>query len=625
MKQQLSQASKRTGDILVWKPSRAMSVPPSPLHVIRALLLASVLLPVFAVPSARAAELVPSGPREFNDWFGYSVSISGDTVYVGAPLDDDLGMNSGTVAVYRNISTATGIVTESVKLYSNGEIENDNFGFAVSVSGDNAFVTALQGDYKQGSTFAIFNINSANPSQLKLAPSSTPFVRRWLGASASLSGNSALVGTYSEYSFKTGEAYLYRNIDSTVVETRLTSSDGYDYRGRYGESVALAGDIALVGSPIVVSGGFPSGAVYMYRNLDFATPVQTKISPFDPGAAGYFGGSVSLSGTTALVGAKGQGGGAAYVIRNLDSTQVQTKLMPSDLSIFDDFGTAVSLSGNTALVGASSALTTAAGRPGAAYLFLNANSGGANVTVTEDLKIFASTGVSSDKFGASVSIDGDNFVIGAYSRNDSGSAFTGSVSSMTTMDTGNTTRAIDALSFVSKRDWIIGQTTDGNIVQLTSGDAASVIAPGKAVYIGQAVGSDGNKLIISGSLKANEINIGSTSGNEGNALQLDSTAVFGPIILRLADDNFLSIQGNYTNSLALLAYLGASTLQVWDSDLANWISITGENVSDLISANFTSGYTMIQVGVVPEPSTVAMMVLGGGAALLTLRRRKNIC
>lgn len=523
MKPKISQASKRS----VVPP---MSVPPPPLHMTRTLLLAGVLLPALATSPARAAELGPSTPRGVNDWFGYSVSISGDTVYVGAPLDDELGMNSGTVFVFRNISTANGTLTENARLHSTGEIENDNFGQAVSLSGENGYVTALQGDYKQGSSFAIFNIDSATPTQLKLAPSSTPFVRRWLGASASLSGNAALVGTYSEFSFKTGEAYLYRNIDSTVVETRLTSSDGSDYRGRYGESVALAGDIALVGSPGVGSNGIPTGVIYMYRNLDSATPVQTRIAPFDPDAARYFGGSVSLSGTTALVGARGLGGGAAYVIRNLDSTQVQTKLMSSDLSVYDEFGTAVSLSGNTALVGASSALTTAPGRPGAAYLFLNANSGGADATVTEDLKLFASNGTSSDKFGFSVSIDGDNFVIGAYGYNSaSGGAYTGSVSSMTTVDTGNTTRTVDALSFVSKGDWTIGQTTDANIVQLTSGDTANVTAADKAVYIGRNAGSDNNTLIVSGTLAANAVHIGALAGNAGNKLQIGDGGTTGSV------------------------------------------------------------------------------------------------
>ncbi len=629
------QVSLRAGDTFVQKLGRGASAPSTPLQLSRALLLAGVLLSVGVAPSARAAYLLPSGTVGSNELFGFSVGISGETVYVGAPLDNGPGNvpgnRAGAVFVYRNISTATGTVGESSKLYSTGESADDQFGYALSLSGTKALVTAGQDDSQRGSGWVISDINAATPTQVKLAVPAPPFVSRYLGASASLSGNEALIGTNSDLSGRVGQAYLYRNVDTTPVQTELVSSDSIGASDRYGEAVGLSGDIALVGAPTREN----VGAVYMFQNLGSATPTQTKIVGFDTDGNDYFGGAISMAGTTALVGAKSRGagfgndGGAAYVIRNLDATQVQTKLVASDAQLSDQFGVAVSLSGNTALVGANGddGVGDLIPSAGAAYLFFNVDAGGANATVTEDLKIFASNSVISaygDKFGSAVAIDGDNFVVGAYSRNSNrGAAYTGSVSSMTTLDVGNATRSVDAISFISRGDWIIGQTTDGNTVQLTTGDAATVTAAGKAVYIGRSAGSDGNKLIISGTLTANEINIGSSTGNESNTLQLDSTAVFGPMTLRLADDNFLRIQGNYTDTTDLLTYLSTSTLQVWDGDLANWISITGENASDLISASYSSGYTTIQVGVVPEPSTVALLVLGGGVALLTLRRRKT--
>ncbi len=611
---------------------------PSSLHLTKAFLLAGVLLPIFAAPVAQAAYLLPSGVASSNDYFGYSVAISGETVYVGAPLDNDLGDNSGTVFVYRNISTAVGTVTQSAKLYSTGEVADDEFGWAVSLSGTSALVTALMDDGKRGSGWVISDINATTPTQVKLSIPPAPLGPEYMGVSASLSGNAALMGTSSDLSGRVGEAFLFRNVDTTPVRTQLISSDFILAAARYGEAVGLSGDIALVGAPTKTNaGGNAAGAVYMFQDLGSVTPTETKIVGFDTDPSDYFGGAISMAGNTALVGARSRGaafgndGGAAYVIRNLDATQVQTKLVASDARSGDQFGVAVSISGNTALIGADSddGVGDLIPSAGAAYLFLNVDSGGANATVTENVKIFASNSVISaygDKFGSSVAIDGDNFVVGAYSRNSGrGAAYTGSVSSMTTLDAGNATRSVDGISFISRGDWIIGQATDGNTVHLTTGDAATVTDSGKAVSIGQTAGSDGNRLIISGTLTANEINIGSTMGNEGNTLQLDSTAVFGPIRLRLANDNFLSIQGNYTDTLTLLTYLGPSTLQVWDSELASWISITGENASDLIFANFSSGYTTIQAGAVPEPSAVALLVLGGGAALLTLRRRKNIC
>jgi autotransporter-associated beta strand protein len=547
---------------------------PSPLHLTRALLLAGVLLPVFAAPLAQAAELTPSGIRANNDWFGNSVGISGDTVYVGANLDDDLGGNSGTVSVYRNISTATGTVTETAKLYSAAPAADDNFGTAISMSGNNALVTSLQDDSQRGSAYVVFNIDSATPTLVKLAPAASPYVGRWLGASASLSGNAALIGTSSEYSGRIGEAFLYRNIDTTIVETRLTSPEVLSADDRYGASVALAGDIALVGAPYLLS----TGAVFMYQNLASATPVETKILAFDGDGNDSFGWSLSISGTTALVGARSRGagfgndGGAAYVIRNLDTTQVQTKLVASDAQFSDQFGAAVSLSGNTALVGADSddGVGDLIPNSGSAYLFFNVDSGGANATVTEDLKIFASNSAISaygDKFGSSVAIDGDNFVVGAYSRNSGrGGAYTGSLSSMTTLDTGNTTRSVSGLSFISRGDWIIGQTTDGNTVQFTSGDTANVTASGKAVYIGKNAGTDNNTLLVSGTLTANEIHIGSAD-NAGNKLQIGAGGTTGEVVGGIINHGDLtfnrsdsSTHGNQISGTGTVTKLGAGTI-----------------------------------------------------------------
>jgi hypothetical protein len=120
-------------------------------------------------------------------------------------------------------------------------------------------------------------------------------------------------------------------------------------------------------------------------------------------------------------------------------------------------------------------------------------------------------------------------LIGAPGKNsDRGLAYSGSVSSFTTLDTGSTSKTIEGLSFTSQDDWIIGQTTDSNQVTLSAGDTANVTAAGKAVYIGKDAGSDNNTLTINGTLTANAINVGAT-GNTGNKLvvngSIGSTAV----------------------------------------------------------------------------------------------------
>ena len=94
------------------------------------------------------------------------------------------------------------------------------------------------------------------------------------------------------------------------------------------------------------------------------------------GATGdEFGDSVSISGNTVVVGAPAadNGLGAAYVFLESGAgwtnlTQVAT-LTASDAAVGDSFGGSVSISGSTVVVGASNATLGANGSQGAAYVY----------------------------------------------------------------------------------------------------------------------------------------------------------------------------------------------------------------------------------------------------------------
>jgi hypothetical protein len=150
--------------------------------------------------------------------------------------------------------------------------------------------------------------------------------------------------------------------------------------------------------------------------------------------------------------------------------------------------------------------------------------------VKENVKLFASDAElynpynnQGDEFGVSVSLSGDLFNIGAMEQYFTpGKAYTGTVSSVTTLDAGSASRTIDGISFVSQNDWIIGQNTSGNTVNLLVGNSADVTASGKAVYVGQNAGSNNNTLTINGAVTANQVNVGA-AGNTGNKLVVNGT------------------------------------------------------------------------------------------------------
>ena len=407
-----------------------------------------------------------------NDRFGFSVSQSGTLGLVGAyAKSSNTSANIGAAYLYRGLDTATGTVPQNVKLTATDGVGSDNFGFSVSQS-----------------------------------------------------GTTGLVGAFGKNSFQ-GAAYLFRGLDTatgTVTQNaKLTASDGAA-NDRFGAYVSHSGTIGLVGA---YGKNSNQGAAYLFQGLDTANGSVTqnvKLTASDGVTNDFFGESVSQSGTFGLVGAPGKNSrqGAAYLFRGLDTasgTVIQdVKLTASDAENNDAFGSSVSQSGTMGLVGADGKNSF----QGAAYLFRGLDA--ATGTVTEIVKLTASDGAANDSFGRSVSLSGDQFTVGAYGKNSAtGKAYTGTVSSVTILDLGSTSKTIDGISFVSQDNWIVGQNTSANQVTLNAGNTANVTASGKIVYVGQNAGSNNNTLVISGTLTASQVTIGAT-GNSGNVLQVNT-------------------------------------------------------------------------------------------------------
>ena len=82
------------------------------------------------------------------DYFGRSVSIDGDTIVIGALNDDDKGTNSGSAYVF-TLDTAGDLAfgwTQVTKLTADDGASDDLFGYSVSIDGDTIVIGALNDD-----------------------------------------------------------------------------------------------------------------------------------------------------------------------------------------------------------------------------------------------------------------------------------------------------------------------------------------------------------------------------------------------------------------------------------------------------------------------------------------------
>jgi FG-GAP repeat protein len=224
-----------------------------------------------------------------------------------------------------------------------------------------------------------------------------------------MTGQTILVGA-AQHDDATGAAYVFTQSGGGWRQTsELTASDPVQ-SGGFGWGVALSADgsTALVGA----NGQGVAGEGYVFRESRRTWTQTTVLSPSDGEPGDAFGDAVALTGdgSTAVVGAPVHGGaftgvGAAYVFGESGEGWTQTaELSPSDGAAEDGFGisVAVSRTGSVVAIGASGHHKAF----GSAYVFTR-SAGSDNET--EELT--AADGSGFDFFGTSLAVSGNGSVI----------------------------------------------------------------------------------------------------------------------------------------------------------------------------------------------------------------------
>jgi len=368
------------------------------------------------------------------DAFGWSVSIDGDYAVVGA-YTDDIGGNSDQGSAYifiRNGSTWT----EHAKLTANDGQPSDFFGRGVSINGDYVIVGAQSGDngaiINCGSAY-IFIRNGATWTQQAKLNALDGTTDDYFGSTVSISGDHAIVGAYVDdigASTDQGSAYIFaRTGSSWVQQAKLTSLDGVA-QDRFGVSVSIDGNYAVVGAVYDdIGANFNQGSAYVYFFNGTVWAQQAKLYAIGGEAGDEFGGSVSINGSSVIVGASrydfnaNAEQGVAYVfIRNGTNWTIQSSLhaegQPHDL-----FGSSVSISGDYAIVGAVGYGDDTNEFQGSAYLFKWTGTSWRFIRKITDIN-----GDGGDFFAnQGISIDAGRYIIGAPGKNAQGSVSFGTV------------------------------------------------------------------------------------------------------------------------------------------------------------------------------------------------------
>ncbi|MCU7959182.1 MAG: FG-GAP repeat protein [gamma proteobacterium symbiont of Bathyaustriella thionipta] len=344
--------------------------------------------------------------------------VNGKTVPARMQLTDNvLALQLNTSHARYPLSIDPLVSTES-KLTASDEGVGDFFGFSVAISGNTALIGAYGNNdagSDSGSAYVFIRDGNNWTEQQKLVASDAGFSHRF-GQAVALQGNSALIGAPldNHAGAGAGSAYVFVRSGSTwTQQQKLTASDAAS-NDSFGAAVSLSGDTAVIGARSDDHDGrFGSGSAYVFVRSGSTWTQQQKLTASDAQGGDNFGVSVSIYANSILIGSNfddddGSLSGSAYVfVRSGTSWTQQQKLTASDASTRDRFGSAVSISEDSALIGANID-TAVAFQSGSAYVFTRTGS-----LWTEQQKLTASDGGDRDAFGSSVTLLDRTALVGA--------------------------------------------------------------------------------------------------------------------------------------------------------------------------------------------------------------------
>ncbi len=254
--------------------------------------------------------VLPHSPGED---FGYSVALEGDTAVVGAPWADS---EAGAVYVFTRRGSAW---SQEARLTASDAAADDRFGFSVSLDGARLAVGAIHGDGAEPDTGVAYVFDRSGTVWSEAARLFNPYGRGTpsdgLGWSVSTHGHRVVAGAPAcdQYGPNAGAAYVFREDPTGWVLEAAVYPQAPSPAASYGERLALHGDRLVVAARQQESGGSSSGRGegYLLERVG-GTWHQRAVLTASGGLGTGLGTDVDLDAEWAVLGDPGSGTGLPW-------------------------------------------------------------------------------------------------------------------------------------------------------------------------------------------------------------------------------------------------------------------------------------------------------------------------
>ncbi|MBT3479682.1 MAG: choice-of-anchor B family protein [Candidatus Marinimicrobia bacterium] len=271
--------------------------------------------------------------------FGYSIDVKNDLMIIGSP---HRGNMQGRVFLYQKDEHDNWTSIKTIN--PNGEEWTTDFGSEVAI-GDNVI---LIGDrdvhHGEGKVFTLYKDGSewreGSPIKYNYIVDDGHF-----GHSISINGQKALIGSRDG---NVAVQYTFDPITHSWIESHVFSPYNYQSKGRFGFSVELTDEYAIIGSPGFDQKGFIE--IHKFENNSWKK-VKTIDNPEDVTGT-YFGASIAMKSNQIAVG--NFNGEKSYIYSTEDFiTFSLSQTLESPISHEGKFGRNLKLVGGELAIGAT--------------------------------------------------------------------------------------------------------------------------------------------------------------------------------------------------------------------------------------------------------------------------------